>query len=39
MLSTYLNALLGAGFDFDEFAEPTSQMPRYFIARCRRRDP
>ncbi|MDX6296800.1 MAG: hypothetical protein QOI51_657, partial [Nocardioidaceae bacterium] len=24
MLSTYLNALLGAGFDFDEFAEPTS---------------
>lgn len=38
MLSTYLNAVLRAGFDFDEFAEPTAAVPRYFIVRCRRRD-
>ncbi len=37
MLSTYLNAVIRAGFEFDAFAEPTSEMPRYFIARCRRR--
>ena len=36
MLSTYLNAALRAGFNFDEFAEPASEVPRYLIARCRR---
>ena len=37
MLSTYLNAVLRAGFDFDEFMEPRLHVPVYFVARCRRR--
>lgn len=36
MLSTYLNAALRAGFSFDEFAEPTSEVPRWLLACCRR---
>jgi SAM-dependent methyltransferase len=35
-LSTYLNATLRAGFAFEEFGEPAAQVPRFFIARCRR---
>lgn len=37
MLSTYLNAAVRAGFDLEEFAEPAFPVPRYLIARCRRR--
>ena len=37
MLSTYLNAVLRAGFDFDEFMEPRLHVPVYFVARCHRR--
>jgi hypothetical protein len=37
MLSTYLNAVLGAGFDFDEFMEPPLHVPVYFVARCHSR--
>jgi SAM-dependent methyltransferase len=37
MLSTYLNAVLGAGFTFDEFMEPPMRVPVYFAARCHRR--
>jgi SAM-dependent methyltransferase len=36
MLSTYLNAVLRAGFDFDDFMEPAMPLPVYFAARCRR---
>ena len=36
MLSTYLNAVLGAGLEFCEFAEPRSSVPLYLIARCRK---
>lgn len=36
-LSTYLDAVLQAGFDFVEFAEPASVVPRYFTARYRQR--
>jgi len=36
MLSTYLNATLRAGFELEEFSEPTGQVPRFFIVRCRR---
>jgi SAM-dependent methyltransferase len=36
MLSTYLNAVLRAGLEFEEFAEPESSVPRYLIARGRR---
>jgi SAM-dependent methyltransferase len=34
MLSTYLNAVLRAGFTFDEFMEPPMHVPVYFVARC-----
>ncbi len=37
MLSTYLNATVRGGFELEEFAEPASQVPRFFIVRCRRR--
>jgi len=38
MLSTYLNAVVRAGFDCEAFAEPNSSVvPVYFAARCRRR--
>jgi SAM-dependent methyltransferase len=37
MLSTYLNAVLAAGFAFDTFAEPRTELPLHFIARCHRR--
>jgi hypothetical protein len=36
-LSTYLNSVLRAGFDFEEFMEPPHKLPVYFVARCRRR--
>jgi SAM-dependent methyltransferase len=36
MLSTYLNATLCAGFAFEEFSEPTAQVPRFLVVRCRR---
>lgn len=36
MLSTYLNATMRAGFEFEQFGEPAAQVPRFFIARCRR---
>jgi SAM-dependent methyltransferase len=36
MLSTYLNATLRAGFEFEEFGEPAAQVPRFFIVGCRR---
>jgi SAM-dependent methyltransferase len=36
MLSTYLDAVLRAGFAFDEFTEPRLLVPVYFVARCRR---
>ena len=37
MLSTYLNALLTAGFDLEEVTEPPSDVPRFLAVRCRRR--
>jgi 2-polyprenyl-3-methyl-5-hydroxy-6-metoxy-1,4-benzoquinol methylase len=37
MLSTYLNATVRAGFELEEFREPAAQVPRFFIARSRRR--
>jgi SAM-dependent methyltransferase len=37
MLTTYLTATLRAGFEFEEFGEPPAPVPRFFIARCRRR--
>jgi len=37
MLSTYLNALLRAGFSLEEFAEPSSEVPRFLAVRCRKR--
>ncbi len=36
MLSTYLNATLRAGFEFEEFREPAAPMPRFLVVRCRR---
>jgi ubiquinone/menaquinone biosynthesis C-methylase UbiE len=36
MLSTYLNALLDAGFFLEEFAESDFPIPRYLLVRCRR---
>jgi SAM-dependent methyltransferase len=36
MLSTYLNATLRAGFEFEDFGEPAAQVPRFLIVRCRR---
>jgi SAM-dependent methyltransferase len=36
MLSTYLNALRRAGFVFEEFAEPSSEVPRFLAVLCRR---
>lgn len=36
MLSTYLNAVLAAGLQFDEFAEPAAPVPVYLIARAHR---
>jgi SAM-dependent methyltransferase len=36
MLSTYLNAVVRAGLEFDEFAEPPTLVPLYLIARCRK---
>lgn len=36
MLSTYLNAVLHAGLEFEEFAEPPTTLPRLLVARCRR---
>jgi ubiquinone/menaquinone biosynthesis C-methylase UbiE len=36
MLSTYLNAAVRAGFQLEEFREPPAQVPRFFVARCRR---
>jgi len=36
MLSTYLNALLRAGFVLGEFAEPSSDVPRFLAVLCRR---
>jgi hypothetical protein len=37
MLTTYLTATLRAGFEFEEFGESPAPVPRFFIARCRRR--
>jgi SAM-dependent methyltransferase len=37
MLSTYLNTMLRAGLESEEFAEPASSLPLYLIARCRKR--
>lgn len=36
MLSTYLNGLLRAGFELQEFAEPSSEVPRFLAVRCHR---
>jgi len=36
MLSTYLNALLRAGFSLEEFAEPSSEIPRFLAVLCRK---
>jgi 2-polyprenyl-3-methyl-5-hydroxy-6-metoxy-1,4-benzoquinol methylase len=36
MLSTYLNAALRAGFELGEFREPTAEVPRFLVVRCRR---
>jgi SAM-dependent methyltransferase len=36
MLSTYLNSTVRAGFELEEFGEPESQVPRFFVVRCRR---
>jgi SAM-dependent methyltransferase len=36
-LSTYVNALLAAGFDLEEVTEPPSDVPRFLAVRCRRR--
>lgn len=35
-LSTYLNAVLGSGLEFVEFAEPPDDIPRVLVLRCRR---
>ena len=35
-LSTYLNAVLRAGFEFEVFFEPDLPLPVFFAARCRR---
>lgn len=35
MLTTYLNALLDAGFLPEQFAERGTTLPAIFIARCR----
>jgi hypothetical protein len=37
MMSTYLNAVVKAGFEFDEFAETGASVPEVFMARCRRK--
>ena len=37
MLSTYLNALVRAGFELEEFAEPFSEVPRFLAVRGRKR--
>lgn len=37
MLSTYLNAVLRAGFELEELAEPAAKVPRFLLVRCRRR--
>ena len=34
MLSTYLNAVLAAGLNFEEFIEPPADVPRYLVLRC-----
>jgi SAM-dependent methyltransferase len=36
MLSTYLNALLRAGFEFEAVEEPSSDVPRFLSVRCRK---
>lgn len=36
-LSTYLNAMLGAGLEIMEFIEPADDVPRHLILRCRSR--
>jgi hypothetical protein len=36
MLSTYLNAVLQAGFRFTAFAEADRQLPRILIAQCQK---
>ena len=36
-LSTYLNALLGAGLEAECFVEPPAPVPTYLLWRCRRR--
>jgi SAM-dependent methyltransferase len=35
-LSTYLNAVVRSGLDFEEFAEPRADVPLYLMARCRK---
>jgi hypothetical protein len=35
-LSTYLNAILGAGLEFTGFTEPDSELPRILIINGRR---
>lgn len=37
MMSTYLNAVVRAGLEFDEFAETGASVPEIFLARCRRK--
>jgi SAM-dependent methyltransferase len=39
MLSTYLNAIIAAGFHFETFVEPPFVVPRFLAARCRRHRP
>jgi hypothetical protein len=34
MMSTYLNAVVRAGLEFDEFAETGASVPEVFVARC-----
>lgn len=36
MLSTYLNAALEAGLEFEGFAEARTELPQLFVAHCRR---
>lgn len=36
-LSTYLNAVLGAGLEIVEVIEPAADVPRFLILRCRTR--
>jgi hypothetical protein len=36
MLSTYLNAVLGAGLEFVKFAEVGDDLPQRLLVHCRR---